>query len=99
MRRWQPQGRKQNRVADIPTWCAELADRGGARLVVDAAEGTALGNGPGAGAAVTLLRRVVHLHVRRALRQVLAVVAQAVLGDLDGVEVALWSPLGGQRHS
>lgn len=55
--------------------------------------------GDGAGPAVPLLGRVVDLHVGWALRQVLAVVAQAILGDLDGVEVALRTPLSGQRHA
>lgn len=35
----------------------------------------------------------------RALGQVFAVMAQAVLSDLDGVEVALRSPLSGQGHT
>lgn len=68
---------------------------------MDAAQAAPLGHAPGrrAGPAVPLLGRVVHLHVRRPLRQVLAVVAEAVLGDLDGVEIALRAPLGGQRHA
>lgn len=35
----------------------------------------------------------------RALSQVFAVMAQTVLGNLDGIEVALRAPLGGQRHA
>lgn len=68
---------------------------------MDTAEAAALRHTPGgrAGAAVSLLRRVVHLHVGGPLGQVLAVVAQAVLGDLDGVEVALRAPLSGERHT
>jgi len=68
---------------------------------VDAAQAAALWHAPGrrAGPAVSVLRRVVDLHVGGALRQVLAVVAQAVLSDLDGVEVALRAPLRGQRHA
>lgn len=68
---------------------------------MDAAERAAFGHAPRrrAGAAVSLLGRVVDLHVGRAFGQVFAVMAQAVLGDLDGVEVALGAPLGGQRHA
>lgn len=68
---------------------------------MDAAEDAALGRGPGRGAgpAVPVLGRVVDLHVGGALRQVFAVVAQAVLGDLDGVEVSLRAPLGGERDA
>lgn len=86
---------------DLLTWSAELAYGGAPRLVVDAAQAAAFGHAPGgaAGPAVPLLGRVVEVHVGGALRQVLAVVAQAVLGDLDGVEVALRTPLGGQRNA
>lgn len=67
---------------------------------MDTAQAAAFRNTPGscAGPAVSLLRRVVDLHVGGALGQVFAVVAQAVLGDLDGVEVALRAPLGGEGH-
>lgn len=80
---------------------AELAHGGSSELVVDTAQAATLRHAPGGGAgpAVPLLGRVVDLHVGRALCQVLAVVAQAVLGDLDGVEVALRTPLSGQRHA
>lgn len=86
---------------DVLTWSAELAHGGAPRLVVDAAQAATFGHAPGGGAgpAVPLLGRVVELHVGGPLRQVLAVVAQAVLGDLDGVEVALRTPLGGQRNA
>lgn len=68
---------------------------------MDTAEAAAFRHTPGgcAGTAVSLLRRVVDLHVGGPLGQVLAVVAQAVLGDLDGVEVALRAPLSGERHT
>lgn len=68
---------------------------------MDTAQAAAFRHTPGgcAGPAVSLLRCVVDLHVGRALGQVLAVVAQAVLGDLDGVEVALGAPLSGERHT
>lgn len=68
---------------------------------MDVAQAATFGHAPGgaAGPAVLLLGRVVELHVGGALGQVLAVVAQAVLGDLDGVEVALRTPLGGERNA
>lgn len=68
---------------------------------MDTAQAAAFWHTPGgcAGPAVSLLRCVVDLHVGRALGQVFAVVAQAVLGDLDGVEVALRAPLSGERHT
>ena len=69
---------------------------------MDSRQAAALGHTPGAWAgrpAVPLFGRVVHLHVGGALRQVLAVVAQTVLGNLDGVEVALGAPLGGEGHT
>lgn len=60
-------------------------------------KGAALGHDPlGCPAApVLLLSRFVHLDVRGLLCQVFAVVTQPVLCDLDGIEVALRSPLGG----
>lgn len=68
---------------------------------MDAAQAAAFWHTPGgcAGPAVSLLRRIVDLHVGGPLGQVFAVMAQAVLGDLDGVEVALRAPLGGERHA
>ena len=86
---------------------AELSDGGSACLVVHAAQAAALGHSPGGAGGrpavpallVLVLRRVVHLHTGRVLRQVLAVVAEAVLGDLDGIKVALGTPLGGEGHA
>lgn len=68
---------------------------------MDTAETATFRHTPGgcAGPAVSLLRRIVNLHMGRALGQVFAVMAQAVLGNLDGVEVALRAPLSGQRHT
>ncbi len=40
-----------------------------------------------------------HDHRARPVHQVLAVVAQAVLSNLDRVEIALGTPLGGQRYT
>ena len=88
-------------VAGLLTWSTELTHGGSSGLVVDTAESTTFRHTPGcrAGPAVSLLRGVVDLHVGRALRQVFAVMAQTVLGNLDGVEVALRAPLGGERHA
>jgi len=83
------------------TWSTELTHGRGSGLVVDTAEDAPFGHAPGGGAgpAVSVLGRIVDLHVGGALRQVLAVVAQAILSDLDGVEVSLRTPLCGQRHA
>lgn len=85
----------------LHTWSTELTHRGSSGLVVDAAETATFRHAPGrcASPAVLLLGCVVHLHVGGALGQVFAVVAQTVLGNLDGVEVALRAPLSGQRHA
>ncbi len=40
-----------------------------------------------------------HFDPRFLVCYVLAVMAEAKLGYLDGVEVALWSPLGGNGHT
>lgn len=68
---------------------------------MDAAQTATSWHTPGgcAGPAVSLLGRIVNLHMGRALGQVFAVMAQAILGDLDGIKVALRAPLGGQRHT
>lgn len=68
---------------------------------MDTAETATFRHTPGrcAGSAVSLLGCIVDLHVGRALGQVFAVVAQAILSDLNGVEVALRAPLSGQRHA
>lgn len=68
---------------------------------MDTAETAAFRNGPqcGAGPAVSLLSCVIDLRVGRALCQVFAVMTQPILGNLDGIEVALRAPLGGQRHT
>lgn len=60
-------------------------------------KGAAFGHRPlsSPAAPVLLLGRFVHLDVRGLLGQVFAVVTQPVLRDLDGIEVALRSPLGG----
>lgn len=55
--------------------------------------------GRGADPAVLLLGCVVDLDVGSALSQVFAVMAQTVLGNLDGIEVTLRAPLGGERHA
>lgn len=88
-------------IGGLRTWSTELTHRGGSGLVVDTAEAATFRHTPGrcAGPTVSLLGCIVDVHVRRALRQVFAVMAQAVLSDLDGVEVALWAPLSGQRNS
>lgn len=52
-----------------------------------------------AGPALSLLGCIVDFHVGRTLSQVFAVMAQTVLGNLDGIEVALRAPLSGQRHA
>lgn len=85
----------------LRTWSAELTHGGSSGLVVDAAEAATSRHTPGgrAGPAVSLLGRVVNLHMGRALGQVFAVMAQAILGDLDGIKVALRAPLGGQGHT
>ena len=85
----------------LHTWSTELTHGGSSGLVVDTAETATFRHTPGrrAGPAVSLLGCVVDLHVGRALGQVFAVMAQAVLSDLDGVEVALRAPLSGQRHA
>lgn len=85
----------------LHTWSTELTHGGGSGLVVDTAETATFWHTPGrcAGPAVSLLGCVVDLHVGRALGQVFTVVAQAILSNLDGVEVALRTPLSGQRHT
>lgn len=85
----------------LHTLSVELTHGGSPGLVLDTAQTAALWHTPGgcAGAAVSLLRRIIDLHVGGALGQVFAVMAQAVLGDLDGVEVALRAPLSGERHA
>lgn len=79
------------------TWSTELTHGGSSGLVVHAAETATFRHTPGrwAGPAVSLLGCVVDLYVGRALGQVFAVMAQAILSNLDGVEVALRAPLGG----
>lgn len=79
----------------LHTWSTELTHGGSSGLVRDAAETATFRHTPGrrAGPAVSLLGGVVDLNVGRALGQVFAVMAQAVLGDLNGVEVALRAPL------
>lgn len=83
------------------TLSVELAHGGGPGLVMDTAQAAAFWHTPGGcdGPAVSLLRRIVDLHVGGALGQVFAVMAQAILGDLDGVEVALRAPLSGEGHA
>ena len=81
------------------TWGTELSGGGGPRGVQEFSEGTSLGDRPWTGASSGSLGPVVQLHAGGALRQVLAVVAQAILGDLNRVEVALWAPLCGHWHS
>lgn len=85
----------------LHTWSTELTHGGSSGLVVDTAQTATFRHTPGrcAGSAVSVLSCVVDLHMGRALRQVFAVMAQAVLSDLDGVEVALRAPLSGQRHT
>lgn len=80
---------------------AELTHRGSPCFVVDTAETATFWHTPRgcAGPAVSLLDRIVDLHMWGALSQVFAVMAQAVLGNLDGVEIALRAPLSGQRHT
>lgn len=79
----------------------ELTHGGCSGLVVDTAEAATFWHTPRgcAGPVVSLLGCIVDLHMGRALGQVFAVMAQAILCYLDGVEVALWAPLSGQRHS
>lgn len=79
----------------LHTWSTELTHGGSSGLVGDAAETATFRHTPGrrAGPAVSLLGGVVDLNVGRALGQVFAVMAQAVLGNLNGVEVALRAPL------
>lgn len=83
------------------TLSVELAHGGSPGLVMDTAQTAAFWHTPGGcdGPAVSLLRRIIDLHVGGALGQVFAVMAQAILGDLDGVEVALRAPLSGERHA
>lgn len=85
----------------LHTWSTELTHGGSSGLVVDTAETATFWNAPGrrAGPAVSLLGGIVDLHMRGALGQVLAVMAQAVLSNLDGVEVALRAPLSRQWHT
>lgn len=85
----------------LRTQSAELTHRGRSGLVVDTAEAATFRHTPGsrAGPAVPLLGCVVNLHAGSTLSQVLAVMAQTILGNLDGVEVALRTPLSGQRHT
>lgn len=74
---------------------------GSSGLVVDMAEAATFWHNPWgcADPAVSLLSRIIDLHMGRSLSQIFAVMAQAILGNLDGVEVALRAPLGGQRHT
>lgn len=85
----------------LNTWSAELPHGGSPGLVIDAAEPATFRYTPGrgVGSAVPLLRRVIDINVGSALGQVFAVMAQTVLGNLDGVKVALRAPLSGQRHA
>lgn len=85
----------------LNTWSAELPHGGRSALVMDTAEAATFRYTPGrvVGAAVPFLGGVVDLHVGSALSQVFAVMAQTVLGNLDGIEVALRAPLSGQRHA
>lgn len=69
-------------------------------LVVDTADAAAFGCRPGCcGTTVSVLSSVIDLHMGRPLSQVFAVMAQAILSDLDGIKVALRTPLRGQRHT
>lgn len=83
------------------TWSGELTHRGSSALVVYTAEAATFWHTPQswAGPTVSLLSCIVDLHMGRALSQVFAVMAQTVLGNLNGVEVALRAPLSGQRHA
>lgn len=83
----------------LGTWSAELSYRRGSGLVIDSGERAALRDHPCAGPAVSLLRRIIHLHMRRPLCQVLTVMTQAILSYLDSIEIPLRAPLGGQRYS
>ncbi len=85
----------------LHTWSTELTHGGSSGLVVDTAKAATLRNTPGrrAGPTISLLGCVVDLHMGRALGQVFAVMTQAILSNLDGVEVALRAPLGRQRHT
>lgn len=84
----------------LHTWSTELTHGGSSDLVMDTAQSATLRHAPRrCGPAVSLLSGVINLHVGRALRQVFAVMAQPILGNLDGVEVALRAPLGGQRYT
>lgn len=85
----------------LHTWSTELTHGGCSGPVVDTAETATFRHTPGrcAGPIVSLLGCIIDLHVGRALRQVFAVMAQAILSNLDGVEVALRAPLSGQRHT
>lgn len=85
----------------LHTWSAELTYRGRSALVMDTAEAATFWHAPRgwAGPAVPLLGCVVNLHVGWALSQVLAVMTQTILGNLDGIEVALRTPLSGQRNT
>lgn len=93
--------RPPGHMVGLHTWSTKLTHRGSSDLVMDTAETAAFRHAPRccAGPAVSLLSCVIDLHVGSALCQVFAVMTQPVLGNLDGIEVALRAPLGGQRHT
>lgn len=93
--------RPYGQMEGLHTWSTELTHRGRSALVMDTAETATFWRTPGhcGGPAVSLLGCVVDLHVRSALSQVFAVMAQTVLGNLDGIEVTLRAPLSWQRHA
>lgn len=83
------------------TWSAEQTHRGRSCLVMDTTQAATFWHTPGrcADPAVLFLGRVVDLHMWSTLSQVFAVMAQTVLGNLDGIEVTLRAPLSGERHA
>lgn len=85
----------------LHTWSTELTHRGEPGVVIDTAVNTTFRHTPLSCAhpAVPVLGCIVDFNMRCSLRQVFAVMTEAVLGDLDGVEVALRPPLSRQRDT
>lgn len=93
--------RRDELIEALLTWRSELTHIGSTGCFVDTAHTAAIRHTPFGSASLVLclLGCIIDSHSGWVLSQVFAVMAQAVLGNLDGVEVALRAPLSRQRHT